>query len=448
MPALAPMPPVTLRTVFRTWWPLAASWVLMGLELPMVSAVIARLPDAKIHLAAYGGVVFPVALMIESPVVMLLSASTALSRDEASYRLVRRFMLGLGLAFTSLHALVAFTPLYDLLAAGVLGVPEPVREPARLGLRLMTPWTLSIAYRRFQQGVLIRFGHPHAVSIGTGVRLGANAVVLAAGSAAGGLPGIAVGTAAIATGVVAEAVYAGLAVRPVRHGALRRAPAVAPALTPGAFVRFYLPLMLTPMLAFLGAPLSSAAISRMPRALESLAVWPVVNGLVFTLRSVGFAFNEVVVALLDRPHALAPLRRFAHGLAFATTAALLLVAATPLGTLWLVRLSALPAELAALGGVALWLSLALPGLNALQSLHQGAIVHSRSTRAVTESVVILLGVTAAVLGAGVAIGRVSGLWVASLAAVAGAGFQVAWLARRSRAARRAIAADDAARSAA
>ena len=54
-----------LRTVFAVWWPLAASWLLMGLELPAVSAVMARLPHATVSLAAYGGVVFPLALLID-----------------------------------------------------------------------------------------------------------------------------------------------------------------------------------------------------------------------------------------------------------------------------------------------------------------------------------------------------------------------------------------------
>jgi len=37
--------------------------------LPLLSAVIARLPDPKVHLAAYGGVVFPLALIIEAPII-------------------------------------------------------------------------------------------------------------------------------------------------------------------------------------------------------------------------------------------------------------------------------------------------------------------------------------------------------------------------------------------
>ena len=37
--------PLTLARIARVWWPLAASWLLMGAELPALSAVIARLPN-------------------------------------------------------------------------------------------------------------------------------------------------------------------------------------------------------------------------------------------------------------------------------------------------------------------------------------------------------------------------------------------------------------------
>jgi hypothetical protein len=75
---------LTMNQVFTTWWPLAASWLLMGTELPAVSAVVARLPNPEINLAAYGGIVFPLSLIIEAPIIMLLAASTVSSKDWAS----------------------------------------------------------------------------------------------------------------------------------------------------------------------------------------------------------------------------------------------------------------------------------------------------------------------------------------------------------------------------
>ena len=50
--------PLTQSVIIRTWLPLAASWLLMGAELPLLSAVVARLDNPDIHLAAYSGIVF------------------------------------------------------------------------------------------------------------------------------------------------------------------------------------------------------------------------------------------------------------------------------------------------------------------------------------------------------------------------------------------------------
>jgi hypothetical protein len=89
-------------------------------------------------------------------------------RDWASFARMRRFMMIASAALTALHVLIVFTPLYDVIARHLLGAPEEIIEPGRTGLRLMLPWTWSIAYRRFHQGVLIRFGRSGMVGRGTG----------------------------------------------------------------------------------------------------------------------------------------------------------------------------------------------------------------------------------------------------------------------------------------
>ena len=421
---------IDVRDVVATWWPLAASWLLMGLELPAVSAFVARLPDPKIHLAAYGGVVFPLALMIESPILMLLSASTALARDRASYHLIRRFMFLVAGALTVLHTLIAFTPLFDFVVVRLMGVPIEIREHARLGLRLMLPWTLSIAYRRTQQGVLIRFGHSRAVGIGTAVRLISYIVVLSLGLAYHRFAGIVVAATAVMAGVMSEAIYAGIRVRPVLRTQVASAPPVTPPLTMARFVKFYLPLSVTPLILFLAMPMVTATMSRMKKPLDSLAVWPVLNGLAFALRSAGFALNEVVVALVERPGAVRALRLFTFRLAAIVMGLLALLAATPLGLLWLGRVSALPPDLVRLASRALWVTLPLPALSAIQSYYQGALVHAHRTRAVTESVTIYLGTMALCLWAGQTWLRIPGIFVAFAAFVLANALMVEWLRRR------------------
>lgn len=422
---------VPLRRVIATWWPLAASWLLMSLEMPALSAVVARLPDPKINLAAYGGVVFPLALIIESPIIMLLAASTALSKDWASYQKIWRFMMIAGALLTGLHALVAFTPLYYLVVEGILGVPQEIVEPARLGLMIMLPWTWSIAYRRFNQGALIRFGHSRTVGAGTLVRLSANLTVLALGYLHGELPGILVASGAVAIGVMAEALYVGIVVRPVLRDQVQTAARVEPALTWTAFYAFYIPLVMTSLLTLLANPIGSAALSRMPLSLDSLAVWPVVTGIVFLLRSLGIAYNEVVVALLDEPKTYLSLKRFAGLLSLATTALLLLVVATPLSWFWFAGVSGLPSDLAQMAQRGLWLALPLPALSVMQSWYQGALLHGRRTRGITESVAIYLLTSALMLASGVAWGGAAGLYVGLIALTASVATQTAWLWWRS-----------------
>lgn len=425
------MTPLTVREVARVWAPLAASWILMGLELPLASAVVARLADPAIHLAAYGGVVLPVAMVIEAPIIMLLAASTALCRDWSAYRLIRRFMLTTSGALTLLHALVAFTPLFDLLVGQVLRTPEPVREPARLGLKIMLPWTASIAYRRLHQGLLIRAGRSNEVGIGTLFRLGALTLVLTLTALVWRTSGIVAAASGVTAGVLAEAVYIGIRVRSILRGPFRETTPTGAPLTFPAFLSFYVPLALTSLLHLLTMPIGAGALSRMPRPLESLAVWPVVSGLNSTVRSVGIAYNEVIVSLLDRPGAEVALRRFALLLGATTGSVLLLVALTPLARGYFEGLSGLEPELAAMGATALLFAWPLPALGVAQSWFQGHLVHARRTRAIPEGVAFGLSAFALVLAAGAISGGVTGVYVGLGATVAGQCAQVAWLRRRT-----------------
>ena len=67
----------------------------MGIEIPMISAIVARMGNAEGQLAAFGGVVFPLALLIEAPVIMMLTASTALCSDRERIIILKKFMMGL-----------------------------------------------------------------------------------------------------------------------------------------------------------------------------------------------------------------------------------------------------------------------------------------------------------------------------------------------------------------
>ncbi|MBZ0267425.1 PQQ-dependent sugar dehydrogenase, partial [bacterium] len=313
----------------------------------------------------------------------------------------------------------------------VSSAPPEIRGPARLGMLLMTPWTAAIAYRRFQQGVLIRFGSSRVIGVGTAVRLLANGSMLAAGALLTSWPGIAVGTAAIAVGVTCEALFVGIRARPVVRDTMPAHDPGARPLTRASFLRFYTPLALTSLMTLAGLPLGSAAMGRMPLVLESLAVWPVINGLSFTLRSRGLAYNEVVVALMDRDGAFDALRSFAIRLGAIASGVLLLLAATPLAHAWFVSVSALPPDLADLAKRAVWLAIPLPAGSVAQALFAGVLVHHHRTRAISESVAIQVAVLVALLTAGARLDAASGIYVMIAANVTAIGMQLLWLVRRA-----------------
>lgn len=415
----------------------------MAAEMPLVTAAIGRCPNDTVQLAAFA-IVYAVALLVEAPVIMLLAASTALVRDEQSYRTVAGFTHASGLVLTLLHAALAFTPLFDRALVPLLDAPPDVIEPVRLGLQLVTPWTWAIATRRFEQGILIRHGQGRLVILGTAIRLIAGVAVLGLGlwgnEAGWEIPGIAMGAAALSAGVVAEAVFAHLTARPYA-ARVRRAPPQVEPLDLGGFLRFYLPLACTPLMTLTLQPIGARAMIGMPSPKQSLAAWSVVYGLIFVTRSVGFALNEVVVAHAREPGALRPLARFAGMLALGAMAVLAAVAFTPLAGAYFVHWSDLADDVVPIAASAVGVGLLMPGYAALQNFYQGVLVAHRKTLHVTEAVLLYFGLAAALIAVGVVWSPWTGVHtVLACFTIAGLA-QTAWLAYRSRPLRLALLGD-------
>lgn len=421
--------PLDQALIFRMWLPLAASWLLMGAEIPMVCAALTKLAEAEIHVAAYG-MVFGLAIVIESPVIMLLTASTALSRDWNSYHKLWRLMTWMSAGLTVLHVGIAFTPAYDWIVRDIIQAPENIIEPGRLGLQIMTPWTWAIAHRRFHQGVLIRFGESGVVGWGTGVRLVVDAAVLGAGIILQKHAGIVVAATAVTLGVLVEAVYIRWRVGRVLGGVLREAR--GPAITMREVVLFYLPIAFAPTIGLLGQPILTGAMSRLALPELTLAVWPTVNSLVFMLRSAGIAFTEVVVALLDEPDGQRQLRRFTIGLSLAVTVPIVLLCVTPLVDLWFLKVIGLRPELAELGRACLWFALLHPAITTWGCYFEGKLIHAKHSRPVTEAVTFYTVTVFVFLTCIVMFKAMAGLDAAVLAMSIGGLLQLLWLWWRSR----------------
>ena len=422
---------LTFHQVLATWLPLVASWMLMSIELPTINAIVARLSNPEINLAAYGGVVFPIALTIEAPVIMLLAASTALSRDWESYQRLKKYTLWMGGILMGLHLLVALTPFYDFIVNVLLSSPKEIIEPARVSLLMLAPWTLSIAYRRFQQGAMIRFGHSRMVGETTFVRLVTVAVVLTVGMVVKTIPGALLAGLAQGLGVLLESIYAGVRIRKI-HSEIKAAPSYEKPLTLKRFVSFYFPLAITSYLWLIWQPLISGTVSRMPNPLESLAVWSLVTGILFMFRSPGVAFKEAVVALQKDAKSYMVLQRFACLFSLITTVSAIVFVVSPLSRLWFTYVANLSTELVTVATFTLLFGILLPFISMYISLFQGIIVNQEKTSLIPEAVLVCLVSMGVVLAFGLITKAYKGVYIASAAFTTAHLTQCLWLFIRSR----------------
>ena len=425
------------KRIFNTWWPLAAGWLLMTVETPMLAAFVARLPNPEINLAAWG-VSFPIVLLFGSPALALLATSTTFSKEWDSYRRLRRFALILLGLLAGLQAMVAFTPLYDVVANQILGVPEELFEPARTGLRIMVPFVAAVGIRRLNNGVLIRFGYSRAVTLSAVTRLLVDAVVIGVFQFLPEVSGIVFASVTFTAGVCGEAVYSFWRVQPVLRNQLREAPPPEEPLTLSPLLQFYTPLVMTILIQVLIQPIVAAALSRLPNPIPSLAVWPIIISVISILTSSAHAYVEAVVVVLDEPKPLRSLYRFTAIMGATLLGLLFLFNLTPLSGLWFRDVQALPENLVAIARQSMWIMSLGPAFAVLDAMSSGMLMSGRKTRHITESVLMSLAFSILLMIIGIFIGQWSGLTVCLFALVIGGFLRSGWLWRSARPVRQSI----------
>jgi progressive ankylosis protein len=418
------------RQILLFWLPLAASWTLMGMEGPILQAIIARLPNLATQLAAFG-IVMSVEIAIESPVIMLLATSTALVTNAQSYYTLRRFMIWVNLLVTLVAFLVAFTPLYRLLVSTLMGIPTHIAEAARPGMKVMTFWSAAIGFRRFQQGVLIRQGQTRWIGYGTMVRLVSSAGTGILLAVLVPLPGVYIASISLVAGVALEALFIGWAARPTVARILSwPGQGNGEILSFNDVARYHAPLAATSLLTLLIQPLIGAGLARMQFPEENLAAWPVVWGVLFIFRSPAFALPEAIITLISESGLLDPVRQFCRRVGIASSLALLILTASPLLTLYLRYLAGLPDSLSRFVVPGLVLGVFIPLVNSMHSWYRGLLMVGRLTGVIYWSMALGLVVAALVIFVGVKL-RAPGVATGVTAMIASMLAEIYYLRKRS-----------------
>lgn len=381
------------------WVPLALMWLIMGIEQPALNAVMARLPDATRNLAAFE-IAFALALVIESPILQMLSAATALINGPRSYRRLVRFMGGWAILLSTVHFVLSRPGVFAFVTGRLLAAPPELIEPARSVFIWLVPFAALVGFRRLWQGALIRAGYTGRVGWTMVVRLVLTLGGLALGMAlrAAGVPwapeGHHVAVVSLMAGVAGGAAAALIAHRRPIRSWFDTVSAVDEEWSPGRLLAFYLPLSLTSIMALASRPLLAFGMNRSALPVLSLAAWPSVQGYLFLYSSISLSYQEAVVAkTADGEDALPLLRRFAVVLGGALSGLYLLIVLTRGLPVWFDVVAGLAPELATLAVTGATIVMVLPAVMTARSYLSGVLVARHVTRplalAVALNVIVL-----------------------------------------------------------
>jgi progressive ankylosis protein len=382
---------LSLRKILVFWIPLSATWIMMSVEGPFLAAIIARLPEPKYNLAAYG-VAYAIALMVEAPIIMIMSATTALVHNRETFLKLQRFIYTLNIIITSVMLILLLPFVFNFFTQKLIGLPQDVSRLTHQAVLILLPWPGAIGYRRFYQGILIRCNLTRRVAYGTVVRLLAMSTTALVFYKVFQVNGVIVGAASLSSAVTLEAIACRFMARQAVNSMLTKnetEDSPEQKLTYLSITRFYYPLALTSMLGLGVQPLVTFFLGHSRLALESLAAFPVVNSLVFLFRGLGLSYQEVGVALLGKKNEnYLPLRNFALILGISVITILSLIAYTPLSAVWYLRVSGLSPEMVQIAILPTRILAILPGLTVLLTFQRSLLVNNKKTAYITFATAI------------------------------------------------------------
>jgi hypothetical protein len=300
---------------------------------------------------------------------------------------LHRFTLALSGILSSLMVIMLLPSIFYFLAEKVLGLPQNIARLTHMAAILFIPMPWAIGYRRFYQGVLIRNNRTRFVAFGTVIRL--ITIILTSTLLYLFLPleGSFIGALALSISVLVEALASRLMARNIVNKLLSESSEKEgrePPLTYRTIIQFYLPLAMTSFLALGTQPLVTFFVAHGRMAIESLAVLPVIFGLVFIFMSFGLSYHEGSIALLgEQQRNFKPLRNFAFGLGALTVGILGLISFTPLSYFWFHKVSGLSLELTRFALLPLKILTPLPAIWVFLTFQRSVLVNARQTRPIT-----------------------------------------------------------------
>ncbi|TAF57860.1 MAG: hypothetical protein EAZ61_00210 [Oscillatoriales cyanobacterium] len=390
--------PVTLIDLWREFLPLSLSDVTMACGDPAITVTLAYLPNSQLNLASLG-VAKSLAVLFESPIIMILHASNALAGNATSRLALWRFTLLCGGILSGLLYALALPPIFELVGGQWLAIPANLSASVQSTILIMSGWAFVIAWRRYFQGLLIYHGHGSALAKASLARLLILCTTLFIGFNLK-LSGWLLAGSALMVGVTCEAILItgfayqlGAVVRNIQVPDLEILEGLADSksavdLPAHSAIhlpqnikqvwKFYYPLANSMLVVWGGRALLLSILGRDSDATTAIASWSAAWGLVLVIANSTRMVQQIVIKYRERLPFF-DLFVFALSIGLACSLVLVSMVATPIGNQVIASFIGHDSVLLAQIKPVIWVCTVIPILTALQNAGQGFLVSQGKT---------------------------------------------------------------------
>lgn len=195
---------ISVTSVARHYWPLAASQVALGITRPLVNAILFGLGDPTVSVAAFR-LASSLSLIAQHALASLRPVVILAVRHRRAATPARDVSMLAGLSMAAVLAFIGSAPAGRWLIQDAIGAPPDVAAATQASLFWMALVPIALGSRQFHSGLLFVRGETHAVGMAAGVRLLTLVIALAALGLIIGGPGAPIAGLALSAGYVGEA---------------------------------------------------------------------------------------------------------------------------------------------------------------------------------------------------------------------------------------------------
>ncbi|SFP37434.1 hypothetical protein [Salibacterium halotolerans] len=400
------------KNIWQQWMPLAFSTSILYIEIPVMLLLIARMPDGTENILAFNmglGYIF----ILNSTVQFITSVSTKLSENFPSFYRVLLFSLLYSAAIVVIGYVCLFSPLFE----GVFRYIVPINDPKTLeliktGCLVLSTAPVAVAWRRVYQGLWIRREKTSVVTLASFIRLISGITIAGILFLLGIVDGVLLGALALVISAFIEAFVLTVWKTETKN----ELPAAGEKITFSSFWKSHFPLAVAALLLTLDIPLFLVGIGHAPtRVEESLVVWQIVLSFVYMVSGPLEELQNVTIHEGRNHNMTASLKRFSLAAGCFFSALLVIVASTPLGGWYYVRMMGLETHYSDLAAQTTFLLIGIPFLTSVLSVLRGRLVLLEKEKVVERVMYLNIGILALCLALLNSFSPLAGAYIAALA---------------------------------